>query len=199
MNPFANVSCIILSAGSSDRMGGHKALLKFDKTFTYVEKITNEYLTAGIGKVIVVVSRELNNEIKDWEISFPAEIHIVINPKTESGRFYSLQTGIQHLQEGNYCFFQNIDNPFITVKLLQDLIALKDKADVIIPAFGQKSGHPVLFSPRVAQEIREAVNPDLRINEFLQVFPRYMVETTDSNILININSPEDYANAGFIF
>jgi CTP:molybdopterin cytidylyltransferase MocA len=199
MNPFAHVSCIILSAGSSGRMGGHKALLKFDKTFTFVEKITNEYLAAGIGEIIVVVSGELNNDIIDRGISFPAEIHIVINPKPESGRFYSLQTGIQHVQEGNYCFFQNIDNPFTTVKLLQDLIAQKDKADVIIPAFRQKSGHPVLFSPKVAREFRKAGNSDLRINEFLKIFPQQKVETNDSNILININSPEDYAKAGFIF
>lgn len=199
MNPFAHVSCIILSAGSSGRMGGHKALLKFDETFTFVEKITNQYISAGIGEVIIVVSSDLNNNLKDKGISFPAEIHIVINSKPESGRIYSLQTGIQHVQECNYCFFQNIDNPFTTVELLQDLNAQKDSADVIIPAFRQKSGHPVLFSPKVAQEIRKAGNSDLRINEFLQMFPQQKVVTTDSNVLININSPEEYIKAGFIF
>ena len=197
MNPFAHVSCIILSAGSSGRMGRHKALLEFDETFTFVEKITNEYLTAGIGEVIVVVSSDLNNEIKDRGISFPAEIHFVINHKPESGRFYSLQTGIQYMQEGNYCFFQNIDNPFTTVKLLQDLISQKDHADVVIPVFKNKGGHPVLLSPMILQELMKGKGSDLRIDQYLTKFRKRRIDTSDEWILVNINSINEYKTAGF--
>jgi len=197
MKPFDRTSCVILSAGNSFRMAGHKALLKFDDDMTFIGRITETYLNSGVEQVIVVVSSKLSDQLKERKINLPERVSLVINDKPESGRFYSLQTGAKHLKVGNYSFFQNIDNPFTSAELLKALIHHKDEADVIIPAFHERSGHPVLLSPEVACRICLEGEPDLRIDEFLKRFKVKMVETSDKRILVNINSPDEYLAAGF--
>lgn len=192
MKPFSNTSAIILSAGNSERMGEHKALLKFDSESTFIQKITGTYLLAGIEQIIVVLNIELLRLMKESNLALSEKILLVINEKPELGRFYSLQTGINRVKPGNYCFFQNIDNPFTSEKLLRELIFHKHEADVLIPSFLKKSGHPVLISPLVVSGIFNAKNPDIRIDLFLKSFKILDIETTDGNISININTHEDY-------
>ncbi|MDO9256134.1 MAG: NTP transferase domain-containing protein [Bacteroidales bacterium] len=191
---FAQTSCIILAAGNSVRMGTDKALLKFNADQTFLQKISEAYLLAGIEQVIVVVNSELFILIRESNHNLSKKVLLVINDKPELGRFYSLQTGIKFLKPGNSCFFQNIDNPFTSEKLLCELIIFKDTADVIMPTYQKKSGHPVLISPLLAQEILRTYNSDLRIDLFLKQFEVKKTETIDPNILVNINSPEDYSS-----
>jgi molybdenum cofactor cytidylyltransferase len=189
---FAGTSCVILSAGSSARMGTHKALLKFDYETTFLQKITETYLLAGIDQVFVVVNSELFKLIRESSPPLSNQVKLVVNVNPELGRFYSLQLGVKQLKLGNLCFFQNIDNPFTSEILLRELILHKKEADVIIPTFQNKSGHPVLISPSVIEEILKEQVSDLRIDLFLKRFGIKKIETSDHNILVNINSPEDY-------
>ncbi len=197
---FAQTSSIVLSAGNSDRMGEHKALLNFNENTTFIEQITNIYIQAGIEQIIVVVSKGLYNQIKERSLNLKANITLVINENPELGRFYSLQTGIKNIKSGNSCFFQNIDNPFTTEALLRDLYKrIKEESQVIIPTFQGKSGHPVIFSAWVAEKILKETDPDLRIDEFLRKFNVQKTEMPEIRLLANINSPEDYTRAGFRF
>ena len=197
MMPFRDTSAIILSAGNSERMGGHKALLKFDSERTFLQKITETYLLAGIDQVIVVVNSELFKLIGESSLALSSQVKLVVNNKPERGRFYSLQTGVKLFPPGNSCFFQNIDNPFTSEELLKELIRYKDQADVIMPSYQGRAGHPVLISQSVVQEILIAEDPDLRIDVFLNKFKVKKVTTTDRSISANINSREDYLDAGF--
>lgn len=190
---FRQSSAIILSAGNSARMGAHKALLKFDSGKTFIQKITESYLRAGTDQIIVVVNAELFNLISKSKLALSEKLLLVVNNNPEAGRFYSLQTGIKEVKSGNYTFFQNIDNPLTSEKLLRELYSYKEEADVLIPDFQKKSGHPVLISPLVVSEIFQCKDPDIRIDMFLKKFTRMKVPTTDRNILANINSPEDFA------
>lgn len=192
---FAQTSCIILSAGSSTRMGAHKALLKFDAEKTFIEKITETYKLAGIEQVIIVVNAELSKLVSKSSLEFSEKVKLVVNDKPELGRFYSFQTGVKHLNIGNSFFFQNIDNPFTTKELLNKLIIYKDKADVIIPIFREKTGHPVLLSKIVASDILQYANTELRIDEFLRKYETIKVESADYCILANINSLADMVAA----
>jgi len=195
---FAQTSCIILSAGSSMRMGSNKALLRFDADVTFIQKITETYLQAGVEPVIVVVNSELFKLITEGSPALSRKVKLVVNDKPELGRFYSLQTGVKLYPAGNYCFFQNIDNPFTTEALLSELILHKNEADVLLPIFQDKAGHPVLVSPTVVQEIGLAKDFDIRIDLFLKQFRVKEVETADQHILKNINTQDDYLRAGFL-
>jgi molybdenum cofactor cytidylyltransferase len=195
---FVQTSCVILSAGSSARMGSHKALLKFDSEKTFIQKITETYLLAGIDEVIVVVNSELFKVINESSLALSGKVKLVVNDKPELGRFYSLQTGIKQLKPGNSCFFQNIDNPFTIIELLDELILHKNEADVIVPTFQNKAGHPVLINASVIQEIKIGIDYDVRIDLFLKQFAEKRIGIQSSKILLNINSKEDYLKAGFV-
>lgn len=193
---FGQTSCIILSAGSSNRMGEPKALLSFDKQELFIQKITRTYIQSGVKQVIVVVNTDLHNSIHKLRIPLADEVELVVNYYPEKGRFYSLQTGVQKLKPNHSCFFQNIDNPFTSDEVLKSLFQYQKDADVIIPVYDDKSGHPVLFSSAVAQKIIDKSDPEIRIDHFLQTFATKKVEITENRILTNINSPEDFSEAG---
>ena len=92
---FAQTSCIILSAGSSDRMGEPKAFLRFSEDEMFIQKITHTYVQSGLKHVIVVVNTDLHNSIHKLRIPLADEVELVVNRYPEKGRFYSLQTGVQ--------------------------------------------------------------------------------------------------------
>jgi CTP:molybdopterin cytidylyltransferase MocA len=193
---FGQTSCIILSAGSSERMGEPKALLRFSEDEMFIQKITRTYIQSGVKQVIVVVNTDLYNSIHKLRIPLADEVELVVNRYPEKGRFYSLQAGVQKLKTGNSCFFQNIDNPFTSDEVLKSLFQCQKDADVIIPVYDARSGHPVLFSWALAQEIIDKSDPEIRIDHFLQAFATIKVEITENRILTNINSHEDFLEAG---
>jgi len=198
-NSNSQVSCVLLSAGSSQRMGCHKALLPYDEDTNFIQKIAGVYLKSEFEQVVVVVSNELNEILfsTPQPLLLSENITFVINDKPELGRFYSLQTGIKLIPPGNFCFFQNIDNPFTSVELLDTLIQQKELADVIIPVSGNNSGHPVVISPSVTAAILTQSDPEIRIDDFLKKFNVLLAETGDNRILTNINLPSEYRAAGF--
>ena len=198
-NIFANTSCIILSAGSSERMGMHKVLLKFDDRRNFIQQITEEYLKAGVEQIIVVVNNEIYGLSKKGMFQLSEKVELVVNEHPELGRFYSLQKGVQQLIPENHCFFQNIDNPFINEKVLNSLVKHKQEADVLLPVFENSPGHPVLFSPSVAHEIMKQHEPGTRIDYFLKKFESKRIGLSDKSICVNINCREDYVAAGFWF
>ena len=106
-NHIANTSCIILSAGSSQRMGEHKALLKFDAHRTFIQQITETCIKAGVEQILVVVNNEIAELSKNGLFHLSEKVELIINDHPEFGRFYSLQKGVQRLIPNNYCFFQN--------------------------------------------------------------------------------------------
>ncbi len=195
-NIFGQTSCIILAAGSSTRMGKSKALLKFSKDETFIQKITGTYVQSGVKQVIVVVNIELYNLILEQNIPLAKEVELVVNNFPEKGRFHSLQTGVQNLKTGNSCFFQNIDNPFTSAEVMKLLIQFINVADIIIPVYKSKSGHPVLFNLSVAEKIIVESDSEKRIDIFLKSFVNKKIEIAENRILTNINSPEDFAEAG---
>jgi molybdenum cofactor cytidylyltransferase len=194
---IAQTSCVILSAGNSVRMGTNKALLKFNAQNTFIQQITETYVLSGIEQIIVVVNGELFDLIKKSQIKLSPKVLLVINKSPELGRFYSLKTGIQHINQENFCFFQNIDNPYTSIEIIISLSNQKNKAEVIIPVFKQKAGHPVLINPLVTNKIRISTTTEIRIDEFLKQFDIKNIQSNDDCILSNINSPQDYLGAGF--
>ncbi len=187
--PNNKTICIILSGGLSTRMKTHKALLRFSSNENFLQHITNVYRNAGINRVIVV---------KNYGIVFKTDelvnrdVIIVENYFPERGRLYSLQLGLSTSPDAQYCFIQNIDNPFITEDLINSLYNVRDFADYISPEFNNKGGHPILITRRVIKKISLLTGYRNTLNEILLMFSRYKIITDDPNCLLNINYPSDY-------
>jgi len=197
LNIIGQTSCVILSAGRSQRMGCHKALLPYDKDRNFIQKITLVYLEAGIEQIIVVVNAELLKLISGNQIVLSKKVQLVVNESPDLGRFFSLQKGVKLIPRENYCFFQNIDNQHTNISLLHQLMLYAGDADVIKPVFGNQAGHPVLFNKRVTSRICSAGGSEIRIDAFLKQFKSKKIHVSDPGIRMNINTPDDYLKAGF--
>ncbi len=194
---FTQTSGIILSAGSSTRMRTHKALLKFDSEKTFLQKITETYLLSGIEQLVVVVNFELFQLIRQKNYTLPEKVKFIINEKPELGRFFSLQTGLKNVTVGNSCFFQNIDNPFVTKETIDLMLSCSGEAEIVKPCNGEKCGHPVLVGPAIIRAIIAETDYSNHIDAFLHGYSLFKVEVQDTRILANINQPDDYNKAGF--
>ncbi len=177
---------LILSAGLSERMGSHKALLKIGE-ITFIEKIFNEYQKFGC-KSIIVTNPGNNEKIKQ----IVPQARTVINHEYKQGRFSSVLRGIKSIDKEKYFFLQNIDNPFVTTDILEKIYALRDENHYIVPVFKGKGGHPILIPVSFFTQSHTQTTQNQNLRFFLQLFKRKNVLINDETILANINTPKEY-------
>ncbi|HOY38665.1 MAG: NTP transferase domain-containing protein [Bacteroidales bacterium] len=185
-----NFSTIILASGMSGRMGEPKALLRWDSSFTFLEKIVDVFVRAGSSNIVCVVNKAA--EPYCIGLKLPSCVSIATNNHPEWDRFYSVKTGIQHVKDTDYCFIHNVDNPFITPEIVKEIFASRMPGAWCSPVFEGKGGHPVLLSKTIYSRITNKMPDETKLKDFLFPFPRIIVETDSDCILRNINTPDDY-------
>jgi molybdenum cofactor cytidylyltransferase len=190
MNIYA---AVLLAAGDSQRMGTPKAMLEFRKGINFLEACLQAFRDFSCAGVVVVVNAQLYERLKSNEVSQPENVHFILNDHPERGRFFSLQCGLKALSAGTNTFFHNVDNPFISPDVLNALATKARTSDVTCPAYEGKRGHPVLISGRVVSDVISESNYDWNLRDYLDRYHNESVRVTDPNILVNINTPEDYA------
>ena len=187
-------SVIILAGGKSKRMGQPKAFLKFDKNRTFIDKITDEYINAGVHKIILVINAfALNSENEIILSNLDKSITIIYNRNTEKGRLYSLSLGLAELDTIKDCFIQNIDNPFVNSSLLKKMIPLISIDSYVSPTYNKKGGHPILISKSICDSISITDDSSITLRDKLEKFNRIVIPVNEE-VLININTVEEYTN-----
>lgn len=188
------ICSLILSGGVSHRMGKPKAFLKIGKT-TFIEKIISAYQLAGVEKILVVLNPNLFQDKGMKNITgLYNNVVVVCNSKPEKGRFFSIQTGLKELKDFDFCFIQNIDNPFVDADLLNILEKNKNPNGFSVPFFNGRGGHPVLISKKIIMAVNSMKGSDFNLKDVLGGFDRNEVEVPFPGILMNINTKEDYHN-----
>jgi len=132
-------ACIILSGGSSQRMGSPKALLKFRQK-TFVQKLIDDYTRIGCKPIIVVVgkhSQEIRRNITAHDV------RLLDNPHPEGGPISSLKIAVSVLSRD--CpgfFFALIDHPAVKVQTLHRLLDVwNGRVDIAVrPRYHGKGG-----------------------------------------------------------
>ena len=182
-----DISVLILAAGLSTRMKTTKALLKFDENRRFIDKIVEEYKNFGCRSIIVVLGEKIKNEI-----IFSENLKFVLNNEPEKGRIHSLKCALKAVEDEQFCFIQNIDNPFVNQETLKLLYKTRLDADCIIPEYKKKGGHPILINRNIIDSIRTTADIDIPLNEYLKKYKLETIECNDASILININDKESY-------
>lgn len=184
-------AAIILAGGNSERMNFPKPYLTIGGK-TFLERISRKYFEAGVREVYAVINTKfLSDEWKNYFEPLKSFIQIVENKNTEHGKFYSLKLGVEKMNHKESCFVQNVDNPFVSVKLISELWRNKIKEGTVVPVYNSQGGHPVLLSECVIKAID--LSPDqTNLHELLSDFERKNLETDNERILCNINTREDY-------
>jgi molybdenum cofactor cytidylyltransferase len=187
-----NLSCIILAAGQSTRMGTSKPLLKFNLKMNFLEKIVTTYQSAGIQDIIIVINSNVKKELQHSSSGKIQECKVIVNHQPGLGRMNSIRIGLRETQN-SLVFIQNIDNPFVNEKILISLNNGIGESDFAVPTMNRSSGHPILLSEKVIHAVLQNEKTDINFRVLLKSFKRTNIQVEDPGIFININTPEDYA------
>ncbi|MFC1563109.1 NTP transferase domain-containing protein [candidate division KSB1 bacterium] len=186
------INAIILAAGESKRMGKLKPLLKFeDKTF--LEQIISVLKLSDVDRISVVLGAEAETIKKSVDLS---GANLVINRNYQKGQLSSLIVGIEDTQEETEAILVClVDKPFITEGIVNKIISKfkETNSPIIVPVFNKKRGHPTLFSRSLFNELLDAPEDQgARYVVHSNNEKVFELETSDSGILISIDTPEDY-------
>ena len=189
-------AAIICLAGKSVRMGDHKPLLPFAGT-TVISSLVKVFKTAGVKSIVLVTGRDaacVEQEMKSQDV------HIVHNPDFEStDMFASVKIGLEAATNLADVFFIT---PGDAVLFLPETVAAmleeikQTKNDVVVPAFADERGHPVLISRPVCSSAL-AYSGENGLRGVLTGFQdkTSVLETDDFGILFDMDYPEDYEQA----
>jgi molybdenum cofactor cytidylyltransferase len=188
-----NLSAIILSAGSSSRMGTPKALLNIGNT-TFIQHIIETVESVGLTNNVVVLGFE-SQTIRETLPSFSGTI--IVNEAWEQGQLSSIIAGLDVLDQINCdgVLICPVDHPIISTALIKKLIESFQQSHkkIVIPTYHGRRGHPIIISSELFTEINNAsLNVGLR--EVVRAHKDDICEvpTEEEGVIINIDTPEDY-------
>lgn len=184
-------STIILSSGLSERMGQPKALLQWNESTIFLEKIIHEYSNAGCNRIVCIINRFIEPFCK--KLNVPNNVKFIVNEYPTWGRFYSIRLASKEVKDSHFTFIQNVDNPFVNVEIIEKLYTKRNQEAWCSPVYNEKSGHPVLLPRFIIEKISRIKSNDYTLQAILEPFKRINVEMDTDIILRNINTPEDYA------
>ena len=186
------IDAIILAAGRSQRMGKPKALLRFeDKTF--LEQIISVLKLSDADRITVVLGAEAETIKKSIDLS---GTNIVINKDYQKGQLSSLIAAIEDTPEQTKAILIClVDSPFITKEVVNKIISKFKETNnpIIVPVFNKERGHPTLFSRSLFNELLGAPEEQgARYVLYSNEEKILELETSESGILIGIDTPADY-------
>jgi len=184
------LASVILSGGSSSRMGFPKALLPYQGR-VFLEHLLEVTQHPRIGVRRVVLGAHAEPIAKAVTLD-PAEV--VVNEEWEKGQLSSIQAGIRSLPAGTdgmmLCL---IDHPLISATLVDGMIEqfYATRAPVVLPVFEGRRGHPVIFSAALYGELERAPL-DIGARSVVWAHEKEISEfpTEEEGCVLNLNDPE---------
>jgi molybdenum cofactor cytidylyltransferase len=186
---------IILAAGNSSRLGKPKQLLMFnDKTL--LRHIVDESIDAAGDNVVVVLgahSDQIRPELNS------SGVEIVENSEWEDGMASSIRAGVSAMlasqPDTEGIIIAVCDQPFVSSKLLKELMSIKDKAGVGIIAskYDNALGTPALFGKKYFTEL-QGLNGAHGAKKLLMKYDADLISVPFPSGGTDIDTAEDYNN-----
>ena len=180
-------AAIILAAGASQRMGSPKALLAWGDS-TLLGHAIQQARAATVVDLVVVLG--------------PATRHIhvdavtVVNDEPETGRSASIRLGATSVADDvEAILVQSVDQP-VTVEVLVGVFeAVEGGAEIAIPTYAGRRGHPVCFTGRLLAELRNVTEQDQGLRAVVRRHSVTEVPVHTESVVWNLNDPAAYAAA----
>lgn len=183
---------LVLAAGESKRMGRSKQLLPFGKK-TILETVIDHITQSSVDETLVVLGahrEKIEDVIKNLHVKS------VYNPDFKEGMLSSAQRGFASLPDKADAVLVFLgDQPRIPSSVIDKIInAYRSSGKgIVLPAFDNKRGHPVLISTKYRKEIA-LLNPQIGLRNLIHNHPEDILEVQidSSSILEDIDTPDDY-------
>ena len=173
---------IVLAAGASQRMGTPKALLPWNGS-TLLDYAVEQARAASVSDLVVVLGPATQ--------LLTLEAVTVVNREPETGRSASIRLGAHAMaDEIEAVLIQSVDQPVPAWVLLALFGA---KAEVAVPVFGGRRGHPVCLAGSLLPELRELSETDQGLRAVVRRHAVTEVPVETEAVLWNLNDPEAYA------
>jgi molybdenum cofactor cytidylyltransferase len=188
------LAAVVLSAGESSRMGRPKALLSIGGQ-TFIERIVAVLKQAGLEKIFVVLGHNAGSMAQ--KIAH-LPVSVLVNPDYPKGQLSSLQVAVRHLRAYEDChgmLVHLVDHPYINAELVDLLIERFETSGkrIVVPRFGAKGGHPVIFARSLFDELLEApLDQGAKAVVNAHRAETLEVVTADEGITLDIDTPELY-------
>ena len=195
------VYAIILAAGVSRRFAPKNKLFLSCGRETILGTSVRNTLNSRVNGIVVVVGHQADRvEELLKKYSCPA----VLNPDYREGMGSSVIVGIDYwlgridadLDAG--FLFALGDQPFIPTSVIDDVIGkYRDtRADIVVPVFNGRRGHPSIFNRKYADEIRAAAGRWGAREVLLRHPDKILTVPVDTEgVVLDIDTPEDYEKA----
>lgn len=182
---------LIPAAGLSSRMGSFKPLIEINGV-RIIDHVLNLFSHLDADTVVVVGGNNaemLKSAVADKRCRF------IVNADYDKGMFSSIQAGAAALAGRCDAFFLlPCDIPFVkreTLDIITDKFIESD-ADVCIPSYKRRGGHPPIFDWRLIDGICSYCG-DAGMRGFIAdtgLNVRY-VSVDDESILMDLDTPQD--------
>lgn len=192
----AMVPGIVLAAGASSRMGRSKGLLPCgDSGPTFVAGVLLALREGGVEDAIVV------GRAGDESLRREVETHggrFVENPRPDDGQLSSLLAGLNVADRPGVrgVIVTPVDVPMIASRTVAALLDAFNTAPapVVRAVHRGRHGHPVIFSRTVFGDLRRA-DPSVGARGVVHAHASAVidVEVDDPAVLVDVDTPEDYA------
>ncbi|MEK7335210.1 MAG: nucleotidyltransferase family protein [Candidatus Binatota bacterium] len=191
------IVAVVLSAGESSRMGSPKALLPISGV-PFIEEIVRALKGTKIDRIIVVLghhAEEIRKRIARLPVTF------VVNRDYAKGQLSSLIVAIRSLEaekdteKVDGVLVHLVDHPFISPALVDHMIDrfYETKKLIVIPRYGGRRGHPVIFSSRLFPELLSApLEKGAKVVVHAHRDETLEIETDFAGVTIDIDTPEEY-------
>lgn len=186
------LAAVILSGGTSSRMGSPKALLPYQGR-PFLEHLLEVTKHPKIGVRRVVLGAHAEAIARAVRLSAD---EIVINEEWEKGQLSSICAALRSLPvdvEGMLLCL--IDHPLISAGLIGELLTAfyTSKALIVLPVYEGKRGHPVIFSAALFRQLENApLNVGARAVVWAHAKEVHEMDTTEEGCILNLNDPETF-------
>ena len=192
--PSSNhIAAILLAAGLSTRMGRLKPLLPWMGS-TLLEYQLRQLSLSPVDEIVLVLGHEAE-KLRPYADAVP-DIRVVVNPDYHRGRSTSVVAGVKALGgRPSAILILSVDQPRPAWVISQVVKAhLDGTAEITIPTFEGRRGHPIVFDGGLIDELKALSEEAQGLREVVGRDPGRVreIEVSSPVIHLDLNTPEDY-------